>query len=71
MPSSNEFLPLQRSAWLLEIGRRLKADYEALREPVPERLARLVQLAEDRCRADDDEGASPETRAERAAAESD
>ena len=52
MPGSNEVLPLQRNAWLLEIGRRLKADYEAVREPVPERLARLVQLAEDRCRAD-------------------
>ncbi len=34
-------LPYQR-AWLLAIGRRLRADYEATAEPIPPRLAELV-----------------------------
>jgi hypothetical protein len=32
--------------WLLAIGRRLRADYYAVNEPVPERLAALVKQLE-------------------------
>jgi hypothetical protein len=35
-----------RTAWLLEIGRRLRAEYTALQEPVPERLAELIKQLE-------------------------
>jgi hypothetical protein len=38
-------LPYQRR-WLLEIGRHLKADYDATAEPVPPRLAALVKQLE-------------------------
>ena len=41
-------LPEDETAWLLEIGRRLRADYAALEEPVPERLAALVAQFEAR-----------------------
>jgi hypothetical protein len=33
-----EPMPQDRKAWLLEIARRLRADYEALLEPVPPRF---------------------------------
>ncbi len=40
--------------WLLAIGRRLRADYDVLKEPVPERLAALVkQLETETARSDD------------------
>ena len=38
-------LPQQR-AWLLAIGRRLRADYDATAEPIPPRLAELVNQLE-------------------------
>jgi hypothetical protein len=38
-------LPQQR-AWLLAIGRRLRADYDATAEPIPRRLAELVNQLE-------------------------
>jgi hypothetical protein len=38
-------LPHQR-AWLLAIGRRLRADYDATAEPIPARLAELVEQLE-------------------------
>jgi len=38
-------LPHQR-AWLLAIGRRLRADYDATAEPIPPRLAELVNQLE-------------------------
>jgi hypothetical protein len=38
-------LPYQRR-WLLEIGRHLKADYDATAKPVPPRLAALVKQLE-------------------------
>jgi hypothetical protein len=41
-----EPLPEDRKAWLLEIARHLKADYEALLEPVPPRFARLLEELE-------------------------
>jgi Anti-sigma factor NepR len=38
--------PEDRTAWLLLIGRRLRAEYDAVAEPVPERLAALIQQLE-------------------------
>jgi hypothetical protein len=38
-------LPYGRT-WLLEIGRHIKADYDAIAEPVPPRLAELVKQLE-------------------------
>jgi hypothetical protein len=35
-----------RREWLLMIGRRLRAEYEAVNAPVPERLAALVKQLE-------------------------
>jgi hypothetical protein len=35
-----------RTEWLLMIGQRLRAEYEAVKEPVPERLAALVKQLE-------------------------
>ena len=46
MAGSSESLPRDRKAWLLAIGRRLRADYDALREPVPEGLAVLIRKLE-------------------------
>jgi predicted RNA polymerase sigma factor len=46
MPVSRDSLPRDRKAWLLAIGRRLRADYDALREPVPERLSALIRKLE-------------------------
>lgn len=39
-------LPEDETAWLLAIGRRLRAEYAALEEPIPERLAALVAQLE-------------------------
>jgi Anti-sigma factor NepR len=51
MSDDSEFDPHE---WLLAIGRRLRADYDALKEPVPERLAALVkQLETETARTDD------------------
>jgi len=46
MPGSSDVRPEDRTAWLLLIGRRLKAEYDALAEPVPARLATLIQQLE-------------------------
>jgi hypothetical protein len=35
-----------RREWLLMIGRRLRAEYEAVKAPIPERLAALVKQLE-------------------------
>jgi hypothetical protein len=40
-------LPEDQTASLLEIGRRLRAEYAAVEEPIPERLATLVAQLED------------------------
>jgi anti-sigma factor NepR-like protein len=37
---------LDRRAWLLAIGRRLRAEYDAVKEPLPSRLAELVKQLE-------------------------
>jgi hypothetical protein len=34
--------PENGSAWLLEIGKRLRGEYDAVAEPLPPRLAELV-----------------------------
>jgi hypothetical protein len=52
--SGRDLLP--RTSWLLTIGRHLRAEYDALQEPVPHRLAVLVdRLTDDAARALDDE----------------
>jgi hypothetical protein len=35
-----------RRTWLLSIGRRLRAEYDAIAEPVPPRLAELIKQLE-------------------------
>jgi predicted RNA polymerase sigma factor len=55
MPGSRDSLPRDRKTWLLAIGRRLRADYDALREPVPERLSALIRKLEQRTNAATDE----------------
>jgi Anti-sigma factor NepR len=52
MPGSRDALRPERKAWLLAIGRRLRADYDALREPVPERLVALIRKLERPAEAD-------------------
>jgi hypothetical protein len=37
---------LDRREWLLAIGRRLRAEYDAVKEPLPPRLAELVKQLE-------------------------
>jgi hypothetical protein len=46
MPDRSDFLPQDNRAWMLAIGRRLRADYDAVAEPVPERLAALIKQLE-------------------------
>jgi Anti-sigma factor NepR len=38
--------PEDRTAWLLLIGRRLRAEYDVVAEPVPPRLAALIEQLE-------------------------
>jgi Anti-sigma factor NepR len=40
------FYPEDRRAWLLAIGRRLRAEYDAVAEPVPPRLLALLKQLE-------------------------
>jgi hypothetical protein len=58
MSGSRDYLPPERKAWLLAIGRRLRADYDALREPVPEGLAALIRKLEQPAKADAAESAT-------------
>jgi len=46
MPGPSDVRPEDRTAWLLLIGRRLKAEYDAVAEPVPPRLAALIEQLE-------------------------
>jgi hypothetical protein len=46
MAARSEFLPHDRGHWLLAIGQRLRAEYSAARDPIPERLAALVARLE-------------------------
>src|SRR5262245_10565568 len=43
--AGEEVLPHRRT-WLLSIGRRLRAEYDAIAEPVPPRLAELIKRLE-------------------------
>jgi hypothetical protein len=45
MSDRDQLYPLDRRAWLLAIGRRLRVEYDA-RAPVPPRLAALVNQLE-------------------------
>jgi hypothetical protein len=40
------FYPEDRKAWLLQIGRRLRAEYDAVADPVPPRLLALIRQLE-------------------------
>jgi hypothetical protein len=44
--SGSGLMPEDRKAWLLAIGQRLKAEYDASAQPVPPRLAALVKKLE-------------------------
>jgi hypothetical protein len=46
MAGRSEFLPQNRREWLLAIGQRLRAEYAALGDPIPDRLAALVAQLE-------------------------
>jgi Anti-sigma factor NepR len=46
MPGYSGFYDYDRREWLLAIGRRLRAEYDAVKEPVPERLAALIKQLE-------------------------
>ena len=46
MSDPDHLYPLDRRAWLLAIGRRLRVEYDAMAEPVPPRLAALVKQLE-------------------------
>jgi hypothetical protein len=46
MSGRSEFLPQDRRAWLLAIGQRLRAEYSAIAQPVPQRLAALLDELE-------------------------
>jgi hypothetical protein len=46
MSDRDHLYPLDRRAWLLAIGRRLRVEYDAIAEPVPPRLATLVKQLE-------------------------
>jgi hypothetical protein len=46
MSDRSNILPQDNRAWMLAIGRRLRADYDAVAEPVPERLAALIRQLE-------------------------
>jgi hypothetical protein len=42
MPGPSEYSPFDRTPWLLAIGERLRSEYDAFSEPLPERLTALV-----------------------------
>ena len=46
MPYRNWLSQQNSRPWLLAIGQNLRAEYEAVREPVPPRLAALVRQFE-------------------------
>src|SRR5262245_49354079 len=46
MAGRSEFLPQDRREWLLAIGQRLRAEYAAIGDPIPDRLAALVARLE-------------------------
>jgi hypothetical protein len=46
MSRRSGLLPQDGKTWLLAIGQRLRAEYAALEEPLPERLAALLAQLE-------------------------
>jgi hypothetical protein len=46
MSDRDQLYPLDRRAWLLAIGRRLRVEYDAIAEPVPPHLAALIKQLE-------------------------
>jgi anti-sigma factor NepR-like protein len=46
MAGERPYLPVNQRSWLLEIGNRLRAEYAAAEEPVPDRLAKLIAQLE-------------------------
>jgi hypothetical protein len=46
LPQDNRPLPQDNRPWMLAVGRRLKAEYDAAAPPVPERLAVLIKQLE-------------------------
>jgi hypothetical protein len=46
MAGQRPYLPVNPKSWLLEIGNRLRAEYAAAEEPVPERLTKLITQLE-------------------------
>jgi hypothetical protein len=46
MSSYNPLLPQDRTAWLLEIGQKLRAGYDDIAEPMPPHLTALLKLLE-------------------------
>jgi hypothetical protein len=56
MPGRSNLMPANRRAWLLLIGRRLRAEYDALAEPVPPRLVALVEQFEKSVRENRERG---------------
>jgi len=62
---ASDLHPEDRTAWLLLIGRRLRAEYDVVSEPVPPRLAALIEQLEapapgDRNAGGQDGGSNPE-----------
>jgi hypothetical protein len=62
---ASDLHPEDRTAWLLLIGRRLRAEYDVVSEPVPPRLAALIEQLEtsapgDRNTGGQDRGGNPE-----------
>jgi hypothetical protein len=50
MSGHGDLLSEDRLGWLLVIGRRLKADYDAIAKPLPPELAALLEQLEARAR---------------------
>jgi hypothetical protein len=60
MSDRDQLYPLDRRAWLLAIGRRLRVEYDAIAEPVPPRLAALVNQLETPAQGSGEEISRPE-----------
>jgi hypothetical protein len=64
MSDRDQLYPLDRRAWLLAIGRRLRVEYDAISEPVPPRLAALVNQLESPAQGSGEEISRPAIAAE-------
>ena len=59
MSDRDQLYPLDRRAWLLAIGRRLRVEYDAIAESVPPHLAALVKQLETPAQGSGEEISSP------------